>query len=516
MPKPTGDELYLQEDARIFFQMNGPNRQNDLQFYGVNWQYAMLEGVTESFGSLTPMYKRDPYGKGWRLVAKSREAPDLPTATLTLNEKIGSVPRNLGTQCEFNLYVPVGACKVLSDPLNGWDYLKILSGASAESLDGGTIVTSDSSDALTDSYSLQLSAIYNIGQIRFGAVAAGQIDREVIDLVWAGTLECPGCGPGDTGAQRLYAVTVGSGAGSPGLPAEVIYVYFASDGSQTIYEYPLTFLSASEAPTFIDVMGSTLIVGSNAGGSIAYATIDPLTGQLGAFTEVLTGFVASRGPNDIYVANNYEAFIVGDGGYIYRMTIPALGVTVLNAGATTTQNLTRIHGYGNTIVAVGATASSTATILISNNNGRTWALAPSAPTTGTLNAVQVISGNNYWIGGASRWNTLNNGATWVEVPSNGAVTDILFVTNEIGYTLLTASGAAQIQATFDGGKNWASSTTTNSRIGQWPQTGFAQSGRVAAPINASVEESVGTLAVGGRVGAALTDGVLQVGFTQFL
>jgi len=67
------------------------------------------------------------------------------------------------------------------------------------------------------------ASIYKIGALLFGEKGAGEVEREVVDLVWAGGIDCGACGPGDDGTKRLYAVTKSSGAASSGTPAEVIY-----------------------------------------------------------------------------------------------------------------------------------------------------------------------------------------------------------------------------------------------------------------------------------------------------
>jgi hypothetical protein len=515
MPKLTREEVYTNKHVRLFFQLNGPFPSNPLTYYGTNAQYAMLDGLNESFGAVNPIYARDPLRQeGWVIIGRTREQPELPTATLTLMEKIGYVPRNLGNQCPFNLYLPIGPCGNLADPTNGWDVLTIIGGAVAETRDRGERLTQEGDNALTDAYALKISETYDIGQLAFGEQVGPQVDREVLDLAWGGGVQCGGCGPQDDGSTRLYILTSSSGAGSPGLQAEVIYVQRdPTTGAITTFEYPLTYLSTSEQPSFLDVMGNYVVVGSNDAGSIAYAEINPITGRLGSFTEVTTGIVAGKEPNDIYVANPFEAWVVGDGGYIYKLTDPTAGVSVLNAGSTTTNNLNRIHGEGQTIVAVGASA----TVVISSNRGESWALSSASPGAAALKAVQVKDRYHYWVGGSSRYYTLDGGASWTEKAITGAstITDLLFVTPEVGYTLYNTGSAARLQATFDGGSRWLDSSVSNSRIRGWPSSSFQQVNRCAAP-QTTLDKATGFLAAGGRVGASGTDGVLQIGITATL
>jgi hypothetical protein len=509
------DKVYSNKHVRLFFQFNGPQPNRIPTYYGTNAQFAMVDGLQESFGTINPVNVRAPFNQeGYVQVGRTLDAPDLPTANLTLMEKIGYVSKNLGNRCPFNLYLPVGECGNLADPLNGWSYLTVLAGAIPEGRDRGARLTHDSGGNLSNAYTLKLFGTYDVGQLAFGEFASAQVDTEVIDVVYGGGRNCGDCGPLDDGTSRLYAATYTSGSGSPGLQAEVVYVRRDPEtGDITTYQYPLTYLSAGEEPSFIDIIGNYLVVGSNDAGSIGYAEIDPVTGTLGSFTEMTTGIVASAEPNDIHVTGPFEAFIVGDGGYVYKMTDPKAGVTVLSAGGATSENLNRIHGSGNTLVAVGANAA----VIYSTNRGASWAATSADPGAADLTAVAVKGPFHWWAGGASRYYTLDGGVSWIEQAVAGAssIRDIVFPTDEVGYTLYNTASAARLQATVFGGALWADSVNANSRMRGWPSSGFAHANRVAHP-TASVAGGVAFLAAGGRAGAAGTDGVLQIGIESQL
>lgn len=508
-PRPTDNVIYTQKNTRLFFQIDGAYPNNPLAYYGRQAQYALVDKEDESYGAIAPIWVRDPDSiDGFELLGTTRAAPDLGNASLVMMRKRGTVPRDIGKRrCPFFLYLPTGSCRTLADALNGWDTLQILDVLGAESRDGGAPMANDSDDSLKDTYSLKLGDNYRIGKLFFGQSAANQIDRDVVDQVWGGGVQCGGCGPQDDGSTRLYSITRSSGAGSPGLPAEVQFIsYDKNTRAETVYQYALTGLTAASDPTFIDIMGQYLIVGSNADNSIFYAVIDSVNGTLGAFTEVTTGFVASKGPNDIYVANAGQAFIVGDGGYIYSMTDPTAGVTVLDAGSTTVQNLNRIHGQGTTLVAVGAAA----TVVISNNQGKTWATASAAPGAAALTAVCVKTDIHFWVGGASRYYTLDGGRSWVQQAISGAtsITDIIFPTPSVGFTVYNTASSGGLQSTPYAGERWADSVNPNSQIGSFGTAALLN--RAAAP-RTTVDVITSFLALGGRLAAAGTDGRLFIG-----
>jgi hypothetical protein len=92
-----------------------------------------------------------------------------------------------------------------------------------------------------------------------------------------------------------------------------------------------------------------------------YTDINQLTGvpTSANWVKMTTGFInaATRGANDIFVVSPNEIYFPADGGYIYKSTDITQGVAVNNAAANGTNNLTRMHGYGSTYVAVGASAT---------------------------------------------------------------------------------------------------------------------------------------------------------------
>jgi hypothetical protein len=515
----VADEVHKQSNVRLFFQLGGARPNSPLRFYGQQMQYAYLSGGSKSYGDIDPVYVHDPTTAGLRkLISRSRGAPDLPEATLMLLQKRGPLPRDLGASgCPFNVYLVVGNCGDLSDPLNGWTngYVESYVQASPTDVDFGDRMDMESDDPLQDEYSLSLADIYRSGSITFGEQAATAIDREVVDLAYAPGISCGNCGPADDGTRRLYGVTKSSGGSSPGIFANVIYTQRdAFTGAYTVSEMDVTGLGAAVDPTFIEVMGQYLLVGVSSTNTLYYAVIDSITGMPGAFTAVTTGFVATKTINDIWVKSSNEAYICANGGYIYKLTDPTAGVTVLNAGNATTQNLNRIHGAGETIVAVGAAGA----VVRSTNSGSAWAVT-TAPSASALQAVWVIDPLYFWVGSAAgfRYYTTAGGTSWVgqQLPSATAITDIVFPTDEDGYTVYTTASASYVQATTFGGAVWADNSAANARIGQFPTT-VAQMNRIAVP-RATSDVNTNVVAIGGKAtSGANSDGVLYIGTAAML
>lgn len=513
MPRPTNAEVETQQNRRLWFQDGGPFPSNQVKYAGVETQYAVLEGVSRPIkGSIEPIRVYDPYRfKSYRTAGRKVTAPDFPTATLRLLEKRGALPFQLGDlSCPHNIYLPGGACDNPSDFLNGWSgVVEICSWAEAVDVDEGDRMAWEDDNQLEDAISEVMEVKYAIGSLGFGAEAASEISREVIDVVYGGSLSCGDCGPSDDGTKRVYAVSTTSGAGSPGLPAELIYTL---DGGQTWTQTNITSFGASEAPLAIDILGDKLIVlGDDA---YYWATLNKSTGAPGSFTKVTTGIVAANTPLDMYVLGT-SLFICGVGGYIYLVTNVASGATVISAGDATTNDLLRIHGDGNeTIVAVGANSD----VIVSTNRGATWAATVSEPSAIPLNitALFVKSAQHWWVGTSASgrvYYTLNGGVTWTHMSFTGAgagnVTDIYFASDEVGYFAhADNTPTAYLWTTWNGGYSWVRNDGGSNRLLNFPAA-LDKIGRIASP-GVSPQTDTNNIALAGLAGDA-SDGILLLG-----
>lgn len=370
MPKPGADLVVTQKARRAFSQRGGPSPVNTTRYAGANETYMSFDDDTNPItGGREPIRVHDPLrraGGAYRLIGETTSPPDFPSATVNFMEPHGGVPWiDFDAGCFNNFYEVVGVCKRPDDFINGWsDFVKIYSYGRANGHDESGNTTFEDDNTSMTAAEFQFAAIYKIGALLFGEKGAGEVEREVVDLVWAGGIDCGACGPGDNGTSRLYAVTKSSGAASPGTPAEVIYTV---DGGATFQQQNITGLGGTVDPTGIEIVGSFLVVLDTAGNGYWYSEINTLTGVPGAWSNVTAGFVASKQPTDIYVAGASEVYFSANGGYIYRSTDLASGVTVLDAGNVNTSNYVRIHGQDDTIVVVGDSGK----IVKTSNRGAT-------------------------------------------------------------------------------------------------------------------------------------------------
>lgn len=507
----TVDEILTHKHKRNFIQFGGASPINVCKYAGQDAQYLAIEGVTvPEQGGIDPMFVHDPRFIGkYKMIGRTISPPDLATATVIIREKHGAIPRQLlRHNCPFNLYEVSGICDDLSD-FNGWsDYVLIYSGAYVTDKDGGNRSGFDSDDAVEDTLSITLMDVYPVGTISFVERAATQIDREVVDTVYAPLNQCANCDPGD---ERIYAVTTPSGAGSPGLPAELVYTL---DKGLTMYQQQIDSFGASEVPYAIDFVGKYLVVlGADA---YFYATVNPNTGVPDTFTKVTTGFVAAGSPKDMYVINPREVIFVGDGGYIYKSTDITQGVSVISAASVTAENLLRVKGHNDVIVAVGAAG----TVLKSSDKGVTWAACVTYPTASQLQAVEVVTEAIIWVGSVNgyMWYSMNGGESWVNKSfageGAGQIRDIHFPTSEVGFmSYSTSTPTARLYATWNGGANWVRNSDTTPRIINWPT--FDSANRFATPNTNDAGVNCNNLAVAGLGGNGV-DGILLIGQSEVM
>lgn len=497
-------ELIKQLGTRSFYQPAGAGGAR--YFFGINTEYNFIDGAAlPTNGSIDPIYVPDPRKPDkYRLVSRTLSAPDLPTVSLVFLESWGGIPRVLTAPlCSFNLYEVHGRCADLSDFYRGWEsYMLIYSGFKLEgTVDLGTRMAMDSDDPLKDSVDAKGVAIYPVGAISFGDEATEDVVVEVIDVVYGNVATCGNCGALNDGTQFIYALTRAN-VGSPSAPGQIVYTL---DGGASWNDAAITGIGLTAEPAYIDIAGNILFVGTNAT-TLFWTTLDSNTGAPTTWNSVTLPVAFT----DVYVQSTGAIYFCGASGVIYRTTDITIAPTLLDNGAT--DNLTRISGINETIVAVGANGR----VYRSTNNGQTWATV-AAPAATTLNSIIVRSQRDLRVGGAdgNSYHTVNAGATWDTdgLPlTGGVVQDAVLVTSEVIWMSYTLSGVAYLITSLDGGNSWADNNGTV-RIANWPT--FARANRIAYPTAADIGIAANYVCIAG-LATSTTDGVLIAGAPTIL
>lgn len=502
------NETLTQNFIRAFTQRGGPSPANTVRYAGMDEQYLMVGDISRpDRGGITPINVNDPYIRG--LFARTGiqvSAPDIPSASLTFKQRFGGVPwYTFRLNCPLNVYESVGLCERPDDPLNGWSTLNILSrGISSNKTRAGRTPFDGSDESTTAIDFAWLGDVYEVGGIALGEKASLDVTTEVIDIVYYAPQRCVDCGPVNDGSQWIAALQQTAG-GSSAVLGKVLY---STDSGATWTASAITGLGVGVLVTAIDVVGSYMVVIAKSENAYYVSPINQMTGALGTWTKITAGFVASKTPNDLFVESSSRVYFVADGGYIYLSTNILSGVSVLDAGNATAQNLTRIHGKNGALVAVGAGNAS----VVSNNRGITW-VATAASVTGTLTAIATENRYEFFVGTAAGavWYTQDGGASWTQITLTGtalsAVQDIINATSECLWIAGTRTNTAVIfQSTFGGGL-WGESNS--SRLpGTLPT--FGRANRLAYPRIPDLSVASNNLAVAG-LGGGLTDGVIYLG-----
>jgi photosystem II stability/assembly factor-like uncharacterized protein len=454
-----GDEIVTLAHTRTWIQWGGARPNNPPKLSGVGAQYLMIAGLSmPTRGGIDAIRVHDPKTIGrYRLIGMSESPPDFDAFTMTQRKKKGAVSKILQRRaCPINIYVHSGDCVSMGAFQSGWtNAVMVMAHALSTTNDAGDQSSFDGTEPIEVSTDMvAIGGAYEFGSMSFAEGGATVVEYEVIDACFGTMEQCGNCGPDNPGTAWRYAVTT-FGANPAGV------VYSVNDG-QSWAALAITGIGVSEVPTAIRQVGDYLVVFSKLGGGATLSGyyISPINTKTGVpsgtWTKITTGFVATFTINDVYVASPNEIFMVASGGYIYKSTDIASGVTVLNAANATVNALNRIHGSDSVLIAVGAAG----TVLKSVTQGQTWANATASPEAASLGAAFVLDNNRYWVASPTRlyW-TLDGGETWTEQAFSGSGTgtikDVKFATDEIGWLAHTLSGAGRLFTAMAGaGDGW--------------------------------------------------------------
>ena len=437
-----------------------------------SYQAAMKAGRPEwPRGDPKIIYTPDIANYGRFKVSGKIEGEDQPpTVTLAkrYNEQLSTLLRIRKTACDIDVQIRMGRCYDPTDMARGWTKILALEAISPAGWSIGgdlNVFEPKDRDQLVDEMKFTGENLFEIVRMIYAAQASTEVVQEVVDIAICDSIQCGSCGTPSDGCQKVFAVTKSHG-GSPGLPAEVIYT---STQGGTWGDVLIDTLGVDEDPVAVACVGSYLAVLSNEGDAHHYAEIDEILLETETWTEV-TGYNASGSPNAWFALTPNHIWVVGDGGYVYKLTDITATVTadnVQDAGSATTEALNDIHGYDELhLVAVGANNAVIYTI-----DGETWA-GVTGPNVGTaLNAVWMRSETEWIVGdaGGQLWYTRNSGTSWTEKAfpgsGTGVIEDIKFSNDTVGFmSHTTAAGLARILRTVDGGYSWVVAPEGNTSV----------------------------------------------------
>lgn len=357
-------------------------------------------------------------------------------------------------RCAFDLQFHLGEC---TNPKSFNEFSKaqiwedaIFTDYSTDEL--GALASGDNAE-VNETAPLSAKEFYEVLALAFAEKAADIVANPVLDVVICSTPSCGDCADEDGGCDVVYAIDDGA-SGSPGTEPDLLY---SVDKGQTFAAENISSMAPGDTPSAVFCLGEYVVVTNNTADALDYKEKANIGGVVTLWTETVLGFVAAGSPNDGWSVGDY-AFIVGDAGYIYGTSDPTTGVTVLDAGVVTTNNLAAVHALDRHFaVAVGA-----ADTVLLTTNGEEWVEMTATGGGNGLLCVWIKSRLEWWVGddAGNLYYTLDGGVTWTERVLPGAnwtaINDIQFPKKSVGYLAADKSGTPKgfILETFNGGENW--------------------------------------------------------------
>lgn len=397
----------------------------------------------------------------WEEVSRFQASPDRATITLTIYETTdrSEFMDILRLRCAVDVQVHLGLCEDPRDFDGGWQKIRIIEDALPTGYSAGEQGALEGSNqaSITEEVPLSGREIYDVLRMSYTEVAKAEVGEVVTAVDVCDRITCNDCEDqaASDGCQRVFAVC-DSATSSPGLKSQVVITTDQFGGEDILERWVTTMGLGEHAPDGACV-GDYFVVLSDDGVGHHYAPIADMLDEAETWTGVTTGYVAAKGPAAIWNYSPLLSFIVGDGGYVYKMLNPADGVTVLDAGAATAQDLVDVHGWDmDRVAAVGA---SDAFIYTLNGKNFQAGTGPVGPT--DLKAVRFRTKNEIWVGGSASGSvfvTTDWSDHWLEKTLPGSLTQIdaiVWATETVGYIAgRTAAPRAKILRTINGGYTW--------------------------------------------------------------
>jgi hypothetical protein len=420
-----------------------------------------MAGVTWGQGDVTRVEcPSDTQFDAFEESAKIKGSKDRPTTSL-----VGRFPLDVKSEilrlvrkgCSVDVQLNAGEC---TDPRIFTAFKKKVI---LEDVDFTNYTTDDlgalqSGDRAPVNETGEISAkdLYEVVPLSFAERAGNLVTNEVLDVVICDAVSCGECEDESDGCQKIFAITKAAG-GSPSTPPDIV---FSLDGGASWYAYDINSMTAVADPDELDCLGSYVVVVSATTCSLHYALKSEFTGLVAPFfTAVATGFVAGGCPAAIKSVGNY-AFIAGKNGYVYGTSDPTAGVSVLDAGVATADDLYAIDALDTEFaVAVGENSS-----IIKTEDGVTWSAVAGPVGLGigvTLYTVALKSQTEWWIGTSNGrlYATYDGGVTWVLQAFPGSGTGIVYYVAIASDSVMyiahqTALTKGRILRSYDGGHEW--------------------------------------------------------------
>lgn len=431
-----------------------------------------MSGLTQGQGDITPIEIPDPssYGKFLKVASIRGQRENATTSlsgryAMAVKSKIFELS-NSG--CAIDVQLHIGECTDPSD-FDAFSKMIVLEDVTltSYSTDDLGALGSDENAVVNETVELSSSNVYEILPLSVGTKADSIITNEITDIAIVDSASCGSCGNESDGTYKIFAVTVAAG-GSPGTPPDILHTI---DKGMNWYANDINSMLTAQSACGVAGVGDYIVAISAARYGMSYAPISEFDGGVTAplFTEITTGFTSGKAPAAIW-SNGRKAFIVASGGYIYYVDNVVDGVTAVDTGSATVNDLLAVHAYSEDFaVAVGRNGA-----VVYTRDRYNWTASPSVPVGAAINLTTVwMRDEDEWIVGTSDgrlFHTINAGVSWTQKSLPGTtpaeINKIRFANKTIGYcSAKLATPRGRVYRTFDGGYSW---TVIPEKIGTMP------------------------------------------------
>lgn len=357
-------------------------------------------------------------------------------------------------RCRVDIFALAGRCGNPQDFSNGGEKMVYFPDGKigAHSFENIGAFGQDENNPANEMVDMTTEEYYELLYEKQEAIAGAYTTRQIYTVdVYTGN-SCENC---PEPCDRILATMAGLGA-TPGTQPTLLY---SPDGGETFSSQFISTLLSNEEIVDGFIIGGDAVYLSNTSNSLHWTNIELLYDGTNSWSEVVSGFVAGKGPRAITSVDARHSWIVGDGGYVYFMKNHKVGVEVQDAGVATTQHLQAVNAFDtDNVLAVGNSNA----VLYTNNGGVSWQTV-TGPSVGVNLGACWMWDEAVWFvgegaGGTGKlWLTLNSGKTWSQIGLPSAYSRIYkinFITEGEGYLLASDGSQTYVLRTITAGNEW--------------------------------------------------------------
>lgn len=441
-------------NQRIWYVEGGVHPSRAPQFLALG---KFSDDPAKTIGEETRIGAPDPNNFGRDVQVGSMTAEE-ERATLAISTRYQTTKSILqrwkNLRCRVDIYALSGKCGNPQDFTEGgekWTFFQDgkISGHSFENFGAFDMSENNPTNEAVDMTS---EDYYEFLYMRQDQIASASTTRRIYTVDVYKETDCDDCA--ETGERVL--LTMAGASATPGTQPSLLY---SANKGESFSSQTISTLFSNEDVVGAQVVGDNFIIISNTANEMHWTSVTELYEGANTWSQVNSGFVASKNANAMIFTDIRHGWVVGNGGYIYFVGNFKAGVTVQDAGVATTQHLRSVAAFdSDNVLAVGDSNA----VVFTTNGGSTWESVTGPAVGVNLGACWMWDKKTWFVGegagGTGKlWLTVNSGVTWTQVAmpaTYGRIYKIEFVSDVEGYISAQAGGQSYILRTITAGYEW--------------------------------------------------------------